>query len=318
MTDPNLAWRNDLPDPIEFEQVGDSDTLIEQIAHRNPPPGDVLAADLSRWLDRLDAEPHASHEPATLTADPRREGQQSGGGGTHSRTRSGAPGRRRLVVATAVASVLALASTGVAAAAPGSFLYPAHRVIFGGQGADERLLAEATQYLDQVQKIIVTAQGRSGPVAGDLATARQLLKSAAGLLAQAPSSQARSGLLVRWQQLSDSLAALTPTSALQPTKPSHPRPQTGTSPSAAATSDPGSGDRSGPGGAQSDTGGGDSSSGSASSGPGTGSSDGTNGTDGGDGSDGSKSSTPTPSQSGEGSDTSGHGTGNGGDGGGGG
>ncbi len=63
------------------------------------------------------------------------------------------------------------------------------------------------------------AQGRSGPVAGDLANARQLLKSAAGLLEQAPLSQARSGLLVRWQQLSDSLAALTATSALQPTKP---------------------------------------------------------------------------------------------------
>ena len=305
MSNLNPASLGDLPDPIEFEQIAASDTLIEQIAHRYPPPGDPLAADLARWLDRLDAELHASQLPGTCPGDSRLEATQSRSSATPSRVRAGAAARRRLVVATVAASVLALAGTGVAAAAPGSFLYPAHQVIFGGPSADERLLADATKSLDQAQKIITTARGQFVPSAGELAKARELLTGASSLLAEAPASAPRTALLVRWQQLSDSLAALTPTSPGQPTKHSQPRPQTSTSPSPGASSDAGGGNHTSEGGDQADTGGGDGNSGSPSSGPST---------DGTDGRDGNNSSTPPTSSSGDGASTSGDGAGNGGSG----
>jgi len=168
-----------------------SDVLIDRIAERTPPEEDALAADIVAWLDEIDADYRA---PASIAAPASRD--------TLAGRRTG---RRRLVVAAACAAVV-LAGTGVAAASPGSFLYPAHRVLFGGQGDSQ--LDAASGDLDQAAAIIRAAQVRNGISAGDKERAQVLLQDAYHLLADMSGSSRRSQLLDRQARLSDALDRL--------------------------------------------------------------------------------------------------------------
>ena len=102
---------------LDLGDLARTDALVEAIAGRTPPAGDDLAAALVDWLDGIDQEFQALVAPAPLTVRPLED----------------APSRRRRKAAllTAAAVFAVAAGTGVAAASPGSLLYPVHRSLFG-------------------------------------------------------------------------------------------------------------------------------------------------------------------------------------------
>ncbi len=180
-----------------------SDAYLDTVAARTPSPGDELAGTLTAWLDQIDEDFTALPAPAVLAialgsldatdldAAPTASVRQLAAG-TH---------RRRRMATLAAAMAIAAAGTGVAAASPGSLLYPVHQKLFGPVVPRPDPLDIASGLLDRVQGL-TQAAGNKQHIRSDQATAAQnLLGQALGLLNSAPSSARRTALLNRQHSL---------------------------------------------------------------------------------------------------------------------
>ena len=228
MTAPTADGVGGFLDPVDLEQVAATDAMLDQIAHRTPPAGDRLASNLARWLDRIDAEHHFDQVPLTpsVTRALDRASAAADSVAPKLAVTIAGPGRRRrrLAVAVAGASVVALAGTSVAAASPGSILYPVRQAMFGETTPVQSALNAASQALDQAETIIVAGARRHAISASDAVKARGLLGRAADLIEPAPTSALRSELLLRRQDLAGALGRLTIGVSLPTTNPQTLRP----------------------------------------------------------------------------------------------
>ena len=197
----STTWTPGPDDELDLADLAATDAWLDAVASRTGG-ADPLAAQLIGWLDRIDDEHESvpAVEIAAAAADVAPV--------VDLRSASGASRRmpRRALAAVAILSVTTLAGVGVAAASPGTPLYPVHRVVFGA--ADQQALDRASRLLDQSAAIITPAQASGQISASQRAAATRLLGQAAGLLDHAAASSHRATLERRLQGLTASLAAL--------------------------------------------------------------------------------------------------------------
>jgi hypothetical protein len=115
-----LDDNDDLDLDLDLAALAETDAWLDQVARRTPDAHDPLATGLASWLDGIDDE----YVPESVALPPTGITPPVG-------IRSGRRYRGRALAAVAVLGAASLAGVGVAAAAPGSPLYPVHRVVFG-------------------------------------------------------------------------------------------------------------------------------------------------------------------------------------------
>jgi hypothetical protein len=211
------TWTPGPDDEFDLAELAASDAWLDAVASRTAG-SDPLAAQLVAWLDRIDEE----HEP------PGADGADAAASElapvVDLRAASGAGRRmpRRAFAAVAILSAATLAGAGVAAASPGTPLYPVHRVVFGA--ADQQALDRASRLLDQAAAIITPAQAAGVISADDRAAAARWLGLSAGLLDHASASSRRAALERRQAGLETALAALPTAPVAVPAASPHPSP----------------------------------------------------------------------------------------------
>ena len=188
----STTWTPGPDDELDLADLAATDAWLDAVASRTGG-ADPLAAQLIGWLDRIDDEhqPAPAVEIVAAAADVAPVVDLRSPSGTSRRK------PRRALAAVAILSVTTLAGAGVAAASPGTPLYPVHRVVFGA--ADQQALDRASSLLDQSAAIITSAQVTGQISASQRAAATRLLGQAAGLLDHAPASSHQATLERRLQ-----------------------------------------------------------------------------------------------------------------------
>jgi hypothetical protein len=201
-------------DDVDLMDIAETDAWLDQVAGRSAALSDPLALALVSWLAGIDAE-HVPAEAALPETDL----------GSIDLTepvdiRSGRRYRSRAMAAAAILGATSLVGAGVAAASPGSPLYPVHRVVFGLAHPKHSALDHASALLDRANEIITSAQQHHRLTASDQAKAGQLLAQAGSALSDAPRGARRDALLARDGTLTAALAALVAAAAPSPAAPS--------------------------------------------------------------------------------------------------
>ncbi len=195
------------PRPASLADLDATDAWLDAVARRTPPLDDELAGALVSWLDRID-EGLVSLPVVVLTPLADRAGAPADACAEPLRLDRLTRRRRRIAVFAAV-SVLAVAGTGVAAASPGSLLYPVHQKLFGTVAVVPDPLDQAGALLGQAQGFIDAAKPSHHLGVDRAANVRSLLAQALGILKTVRPSERRTTLLALQSSLADELIQLT-------------------------------------------------------------------------------------------------------------
>ncbi|MBI1378509.1 MAG: hypothetical protein GC157_13645 [Frankiales bacterium] len=213
-----MTTDHDSADVFDLRELAESDAWFDAAASGALGPADPLGPAVGSMLGQLERElaALAPVDGATVTAllDAFQEGVReqaaaSADTGEPAAERAARRPRRtpvqrlrRHLLVAGTATALVVAASGVAAAAPGSFLFPLHEVVFGGAAADGAAgvdLAMIEHQLDVVEVRIVEAQ-QAGGVADDV---RGTIVRRLGVLhpiVEAVPGDAGDALRSRWQR----------------------------------------------------------------------------------------------------------------------